>query len=185
MKLAAFTWLQFIGALLLFQVHIFGQSNRPTTGPVFDHLGPVYSIDQIDFLPDDSKELKAIFDVDRKQSDPGQSNPVISSLHRFYNMHVRYGFPKEKIQLAFVLHGHSTKDALSTSNYKKKYQVENPNKELIKTLSNIGVDIFICGQSMSSKGYTKEDLMPEVKVALSAMTVLTSYQMNNYALIKF
>ena len=34
-------------------------------------------------------------------------------------------------------------------------------------------------------GYEKKDLVPEVKVALSAMTVLTVYQMKNYAVIKF
>ena len=102
--------LLFLLALLLLQTSLtFGQKNEPTTGPVFNDIGAVFSIDNLD----------------------------------------------------------------------------NPNRDLIKTLSNIGVDVFLCGQSMSSMGYSKEDLLPEVKVALSAMTVLTVYQMNNYALIKF
>ena len=173
-------------ALFLLQGTLsFGQNNEPTTGPVFNDIGPVYSIDNLDFLPDTSQHLRAIFDVDRRQMDPSEMNAIISSLHRYYNMHVRYNVPKDKIHLALVFHGHSTKDALLSSKYKEKYKVENPNKELIKSLSDIGVEVFICGQSMSYKGYSKEDLLPEVKVALSAMTVLTVYQMNNYALIKF
>ena len=178
--------LLFLLALLLLQTSLtFGQKNEPTTGPVFNDIGAVFSIDNLDFLPDTSKELKAIFDIDRKQTDPSIGNPIISSLHRYYNMHVRYGVPKDKIKLALVLHGSSTKDALSPAVYQEKYNTDNPNRDLIKTLSEIGVDVFLCGQSMSSMGYSKEDLLPEVKVALSAMTVLTVYQMNNYALIKF
>lgn len=176
----------FFLALFLMQVtSVFGQDIEPTTGPVFNDIGAVYSIDSLDFQLDTSQHLKAIFDVDRKQTDPGKHNSIISSLHRYYNMHVRYGVPKDKIHLALVLHGSSTKDALSSSVYKEKFNVDNPNKDLIKSLSDIGVEVFICGQSMSYKGYSKEDLLPQVKVALSAMTVLTVFQMNNYALIKF
>jgi intracellular sulfur oxidation DsrE/DsrF family protein len=163
----------------------YGQHTKATTGPVFDNIGPVYTVTHLDHKPDTSKQLKAIFDVDRKQSDPSQLNTIISSLHRYYNLHVRYGFPKEQIHLAVILHGGATKDALSAAAYQDKYKVENPNIELIKSLSEMGVEIFLCGQSMSHSGYSKADLLPEVKVALSAMTVLTVYQMDDYALIKF
>jgi intracellular sulfur oxidation DsrE/DsrF family protein len=165
--------------------NVFGQEVKSSTGPVFDDYGPVYSIDNTDFPLDTIQQFKAIFDVARKQTDPSQQNSIISSLHRYYNMHVRSGVPVENIHLAFVLHGGSTKDALSSAAYKEKYKVDNPNKELIETLSELGVGIYICGQSMSSRGYKKEDLLPHVKVGLSAMTVLTVYQMNNYAMIKF
>ncbi|MCK0191430.1 DsrE family protein [Arenibacter sp. F20364] len=178
--------LLFFLAVFLIQTTLsYGQDNEPTTGPVFYNIGAVYSIDSLDYIPDTSQQLKAIFDVDRKHTDPSASNSIISSLHRYYNMHVRYGVPKEQIYLAIVLHGGSTKDALSPTVYKEKFNTDNPNKDLIKTLSDMGVHIYLCGQSMSYSGYSKEDLLPEVKVALSAMTVLTVYQMNNYALIKF
>jgi len=176
----------FFLVLFLMQVTLsFGQSNEPTTGPVFNDVGAVFSLENLDFQLDSSQHLKAIFDIDRKQNDPAKHNSIISSLHRYYNMHVRSGVPKENIHLALVLHGSSTKDALSSSVYKEKFNVDNPNEELIKSLSDIGVEVFICGQSMSYKGYSKPDLLPQVKVALSAMTVLTVFQMNNYALIKF
>ncbi|WP_405609922.1 DsrE family protein [Polaribacter sp. Asnod1-A03] len=180
-----FQYLLFL-ILILTQVTLsHGQKNKPTTGPVFDTIGAVFSIDNLDFIPDPSQELKAIFDVDRKQTNPSKINSIISSLHRYYNMHVRYGTPKNKIRLALVLHGSSTKDALSSSVYKEKFKVDNPNKQLIKSLSDVGVEVFLCGQSMSYSGYNKADLLPEVKVALSAMSVLTVYQMKNYSLIKF
>lgn len=180
-----FTLLLCLTLFIAPSISSFGQTIKSTTGPVFDDLGPVYSIDNDDFPLDVSQQFKAIFDVERKQTDPSEQNSIISSLHRYYNMHVRSGVPVENIHLAFVLHGGSTKDALSSAAYKEKYKVDNPNKELIETLSEMGVGIYICGQSMSSRGYKKEDLLPQVKVGLSAMTVLTVYQMNNYAMIKF
>jgi len=176
----------FLFLVLLAEINsAFGQQNKPTTGPVFDSIGPVFSIDNLDFIPDASKELKAIFDIDNKQQDATKINYIIASLHRYYNMHVRYGIPKDNIHLALVLHGSSTKDALSSQAYKEKFKVNNPNEHLIKSLHNMGVDVFLCGQSMSYSGFSKADLLPEVKVALSAMSVLTVYQMNNYSLIKF
>ncbi|AEL24250.1 DsrE family protein [Cyclobacterium marinum] len=174
--------------LIIFALQVspsFGQGVKSSTGPVFDDFGPVYSIENTDFPVDTTQQFKAIFDVAKKQTDPSIQNSIISSLHRYYNMHVRSGVPPENIHLAFVLHGGSTKDALSSATYKEKYKVENPNKELIESLAEMGVGIYICGQSMSSRGYKKEDLLPQVKVGLSAMTVLTVYQMNNFALIKF
>jgi len=175
----------FLAIILVYVIPSFGQNVKSSTGPVFDDYGPVYSIDNVDFPLDSTQQYKAVFDVDRDQADPSQHNAIISSLHRYYNMHVRSGIPKENIHLAFVVHGGSTKDVLSSEAYKAKYNVENPNRELIKTLSEMGVGIYICGQSMMSRGYNKEDLLPEVKVGLSAMTVLTVYQRNNYGLIKF
>ena len=158
--------LYFLAVFLLMVAPSFGQENKSTTGPVFDDFGPVYSIDNADFPLDPAQQFKAIFDVDRKQVDPSQPNSIISSLHRYYNMHVRAGVPLENIHLAFVVHGGSTKDVLSSAAYKEKYKVENPNKRLIETLADMGVGIYICGQSMSSRGYTKGDLLPEVKVGL-------------------
>ena len=110
---------------------------------------------------------------------------LISSLHRYLNMHVKNGVKESNISLAFVLHGASTKDALTNEAYKKKYGIENPNIDLIKTLSEHGVDMYICGQSAAYEGISKSELLPEIKLALSAMSVLTIYQSEGYSLIKF
>ena len=154
-------------------------------GPVFKTMGSVYDVNNADFIPDSTQVLKTIFDIERLQDDPSEVNPLISSVHRFVNMHVRKGIPLRNIDLAFVLHGVSSKDALSNEAYMKRHGVNNPNREYIKALAEIGVHMFVCGQSASYAGYEKSDLMPEVKMALSAMTVLTIYQMDGYAMIRF
>lgn len=169
----------------LFYNNGMGQRTKPEYGPVFNQIGATFNIEDADFAPNSETVLKAIFDIDYKPKDPLASNSLISSLHRYLNMHVRNGVKESNISLAFVLHGDSTKDALKNEAYKKRYGINNPNTQLIKTLSEHGVDMFICGQSAAYSGISKSEIMPEIKLALSAMTVLTIYQSEGYSLIKF
>ena len=163
----------------------FAQTAQHEYGPVFDDIGPTFKIENLDFVPDSTAQLKAIFDIDYMPKDSMASNSLISSLHRFLNMHVKSGIPESNISLAFVLHGASTKDAMTDEAYQKKYGVKNPNTYLIETLAERGVDMYICGQSASYAWISKSDLLPDIKLALSAMTVLTIYQSKGYSLIKF
>lgn len=156
-----------------------------SSGPIFKSMGAVYDVPEADFVPDSTQVLKAIFDIERLQDDPTEVNPLINSLARYINMHVQKGIPLKNIHLSFVLHGVSGKDALSDEAYKKRYGVNNPNSAHIKALADKGVHMFICGQSATYAGYKKSELMPEIKMALSAMTVLTVYQANGYSLIRF
>lgn len=171
--------------LSLFYNTCVGQIEKPEYGPVFEKIGATYDIKTADFVPDSTAVLKAIFDIDYMPKDSLASNSLISSLHRYLNMHVKNGVKKSNISLAFVLHGDSTKDALTDEAYKKKYGIKNPNTNLIKTLSEHRVAMYICGQSAANSGISKSDILPEIKLSLSAMTVLTIYQSEGYSLIKF
>ena len=162
-----------------------GQTKKPEYGPVFMEIGATFPIDNSDFSFDSTTLLKAIFDIDYVPKDSLSPNFLISSLHRYLNMHVRNGVPETNISLAFVLHGNSTKDALTNEAYKTRYGYENPNIILIKTLSEHGVKMYVCGQSVRYAGMSKFDILPEIDLALSAMTVLTIYQSEGYSLIKF
>ncbi|MCK0148165.1 DsrE family protein [Arenibacter sp. F26102] len=162
-----------------------GQITKPEYGPVFDEIGATYDIENADFVPDSTFVLKAIFDIDYMPKDSLASNSLISSLHRYLNMHVKNGVKESNISLAFVLHGASTKDALTDEAYMRKYGIKNPNTNLIRTLSEHRVEMYICGQSATHAGISKSEILPEIKLALSAMTVLTIYQSEGYSLIKF
>ena len=162
-----------------------GQIPKPEYGPVFYDAGATYKLENVDFVPDSTAVLKAVFDIDFMAKDSLSSNSLISSLHRYLNMHVKSGIKESNISLAFVLHGASTKDALTNEAYRRKYGIDNPNTNLIKTLSAHGVNMFICGQSAAYNGISKSEILPEIKLALSAMTVLTIYQSEGYSLIKF
>ena len=50
-------------------------------------------------------------------------------------------------------------------------------------LHEAGVAFYACGQSMGFSGISKSELASPVKVALSAMTMMTVLQSAGYALI--
>ncbi len=155
------------------------------TGPVLDDFGPVYPVEDADLFLDSHRQYNVIFDVYTDEKKPDQMNPLIHTAARFLNMHGQYGLPEENMNLVLVLHGMATKNALSDKAYKNLLKKPNPNTALLKALSDKGVKIYVCGQSMKSKGFETGDLSAHVQVSLSAMTALVNYQSKGYALINF
>ena len=92
---------------------------------------------------------------------------------------------KENMEVVVILHGAGMKNALNEEAYKKKFYRSNPNLELLKALDSVGVEIYVCGQSLYSRGFKPEDLAQPVKLSLSAMTALVHFQAEGYQLINF
>ena len=45
--------------------------------------------------------------------------------------------------------------------------------------------MFVCGQSLVARKIDRMKLVPQVKVASSMLTTLTTYQLRGYAALKF
>lgn len=154
-------------------------------GPVIEHFGAVYPVAHPDFQTPTDVEYRVVFDVSQSPEDYRTVNPHIDTLARFLNMHAQAGVPQEKMELALVLHGTAGKDALHHTAYRERFGVENPNLELLHALHEAGVQIYLCGQTASHRGYPKEDLASSVQLALSAMTVFAVLQSQGYVLNPF
>lgn len=150
------------------------------TGPVITDFGIVWKLDNLDFKTDTSKKFKAVFDVSYSPDDKSQLNGSLETAARFLNMHAQSGIPVEQLKVALVVHGKASKDLLVSEAYKAKCGVENPNEKLLQNLMQVGVEIIFCGQTFSSKGFLKEDLIEGVQISLSAMTALIQLQEDNY-----
>jgi len=149
-------------------------AEEPSYGPVIDNYGPTYPIADRDVALPDGFIYKTVFDV-AQDPDPGAINRYLVSVARYLNMHARNGVPVEKMDLAIVVHGPAVRNMLAKE--------DNPNLELIAKLQEAGVSFFICGQSMTFAGAKKSELARGVQVGLSAMTMLTILQADDYALI--
>jgi intracellular sulfur oxidation DsrE/DsrF family protein len=156
-----------------------------TAGPVIEDFGEVYDIPSPGFSTPVEQDYRVVFDVAISPENESDLNPRINTLARFLNMHVRAGVPKDKLHIALVLHGQAGKDALRDEPYRSRFKTANPNAKLIAELVKNGVEVYLCGQSATYRGLNREELMPGVKVALSAMTVLVSLQQRGYSLIAF
>ena len=163
----------------------YSQKNKTETGPVFEDFGAVYSIDDADLLLDTDKNYKVIFDVYTDNKKPENMNPLINTVARFMNMHAQNGLSEDQMDIVVVLHGAAVKNALTEKTFKKTYKTKHPNADLISALVEKGVKIYVCGQSMKSKGYDAKDISEDVKISLSALTALVKYQSEGFQLINF
>jgi len=148
-------------------------ANEPSTGPLIEGYGPTYPINDRDVPLREDFVYKAVFDI---AQDPveGSVNRNFVSVARFLNMHARNGIDAENMDIAVVVHGPAVRNLLD--------KAKNPNLELIAKLQEAGVDIYVCGQSVAFGGFAKGDLTGGIKIALSAMTMLTILQSDGYAL---
>ena len=162
---------------------IVGQTKQ--SGPAIKDFGKVWSINNTDFKVDTTKTYKAVFDIMNSPENVSQLNSSMETAARFLNMHAQNGIPLDQLKVALVVHNQASKDVITSDAYKIKYGVENPNEALLNDLMDAGADIIFCGQSSVSRGFPKEELMPRVQLALSAMTALIQLQDENYRLIKF
>lgn len=73
----------------------------------------------------------------------------------------------------------------SAYNKTKGINTGNPNKEAIRKLTQQGVSIELCAQTMKSHGWVADDILPDVKVVVGAYPRIIDLQMQGYAYIRF
>lgn len=176
---------QFILILFISISHLNHSQNDRVKGQIIKNFGETFDVDNVDIKTDTSAVFKVIFDVSKSSENVNIINKNIVTAARFLNMHKNEGMKPNQLKVALTIHGAAWKDVLKNDIYIEKYGVDNPNYKLIKELNNAGVDIIICGQTAAFRKMQKKDIIPEVKLALSAMTALLQYQNNGYKFIKF
>ena len=165
--------------------HMLTAQTERIRGTVVKEYGETFKVDNPDVQTDTSQEFNLILDVSSSSEDKSVINKNIVTAARFLNMHANEGIPKEKLKVAMTVHAGAWQDILTNVAYKKRFGVDNPNLDLINKLTEAGADIILCGQTASFRGIKKEEINPNVKMALSAMTALIQYQKNGYTFIKF
>ncbi|MEH6757347.1 MAG: DsrE family protein [Parasphingorhabdus sp.] len=154
------------------------------TGPVFDDFGPTAEVQTDAPLPADS-QFNIAFDV-AKAADPGKLNRTIESAARFINLHVAAGVAPENIKIAIVVHGGASVDLTHQLFYAAHNDgAANGSADAIALLQKHGVEFHMCGQSAAAHKITNADLLPGVKMQLSAMTAHVLLQQKGYTLNPF
>ena len=173
-----------LSALLLIPVHVIN-AQKTKAGPIIEGFGEVYSVPEADLVLAAEGYYKVLFDV---YTDPGKKdgmNPLLNTVARFINMHGQTGLTMEQMNIAVVLHGAGVRNVLNDKTHIDRFKKANPNTGLLEALDKAGVELYVCGQSLSHGGYSKQDLAKPVKVSLSAMTALVHYQEEGYQIINF
>lgn len=159
--------------------------NERTKGEIINDFGEFFPLENPDIKTDTSANFKVILDVSKTSEDKSIPNKYIVTAARFLNMHANEGMSKNQLKAAMTIHASAWQDVLNNKEYKEKFGVDNPNIKLINQLNEAGVDIILCGQTADYRGLNKNNVIPSVKFALSAMTALLQYQNNGYIYMKF
>lgn len=160
-------------------------ADGPQTGPVIDGFGPVFEVPEGSMNLEKGKHYKISMDVSATADSNDELNRRLESAARFMNMHARNGIKVEHMEFAIIVHGPAGKDILTDEAYAARFNQPNPNTAMLNALSDVGVRIYLCGQTAAYRGFDVEELSPAVTIALSAMTAHVRLQSEGYTLIPF
>lgn len=152
--------------------------------PIVKGFGGIYEIPGA-ALPDTGHDYKIVVDLKTMQRDKESINPGLNNVARMMNLHGLAGLSQDQIQVAVVVHGGTTDAILTNDAYQKRYEVDNPNLELIEALKTAGTKIYVCGQSLLARQYEMEEVNPEVTVGLSMLTTFTDHLYRGYMPLVF
>ncbi|MBX2898587.1 MAG: DsrE family protein [Cyclobacteriaceae bacterium] len=153
--------------------------------PVIKSYGGIFPVPDAVEKPDPTLEYNIVIEIERASDKPDTLSWALNNVARLLNLHVAGGVPKEKIQVVLAIHGGAAYTVLNNQAHKAKYGVDNPNIKLYQELSEAGVKIYVCGQSLIARSIDRTKMVPQVKIATSMLTTLTTYQLKGYAVLKF
>jgi intracellular sulfur oxidation DsrE/DsrF family protein len=138
-------------------------------------------------LPDAAHQprsgTKLLVDITRG-SDPAELNSAIEKVAKYMNIYAGAGAEPASVNIALVFHGDATLSVLNADAYAARFKTEgNPNLDLLHQFHEAGVEIFVCGQTLISKGAKPEDTAVFVDTAVSAMTAVVNLQADGYSFL--
>jgi intracellular sulfur oxidation DsrE/DsrF family protein len=169
-------------ALLLICAPSFAQKR---INPVIKDFGGIFDIPYADEKPDPSIDYNIVIEIEHPSEKPDSINWALYNVARLLNLHVMGGVPKEKLHVVLAIHGGAAFTVMDNDTYKEKFGVDNPNLKLLEELQEAGVKMFVCGQSITARKIDRFKMAPQIKVATSMLTTLTTYQLKGYAALKF
>jgi intracellular sulfur oxidation DsrE/DsrF family protein len=153
-------------------------------GPVFKDFAPIATVVSDVPIPKGTT-FKVDFDVSEKAK-PGELSRAIETAGRFINMHVDAGVPMSAIKVAIVVHGGASADLLKPEVYAPRNEGKaNGSAAALTQLMAKGVVVHLCGQSAAAYGIKNADLLPGVKMSLSAMNSHAMLQQAGYTINPF
>ena len=153
--------------------------------PIVKGFGGIYEIPDATERPDGTLEYKILVDLTSPSEDNKQISRFVDNVARMMNLHGLAGVTKDRIKVKVIVHGGGIFTLLTDENYKKRFEVDNPNLKVFEALEEAGAEIMVCGQSLIARNLKTADLWPGVTIAHSALTTITTYVPKGYIPLKF
>jgi intracellular sulfur oxidation DsrE/DsrF family protein len=150
--------------------------------PAIQGYGGVNTVPFETLKPDPTHKYKFVVEISNRIEDKKEVSDYLDYAAKMYNVHIYAGIPAENIELVFVVYSGSTPIVLSNEEYLKRFEVDNPNTELLDELKKNGIRVIVCGQSMMKQNLVPEMIYPSVEMAVSRFTATTDLMQKGYLL---
>lgn len=147
--------------------------------PIIEGYGKIKYFKETAVQPDSNLQYNLVFDVKEEKEKDGV-NAGLFKIARTLNMLAIAGVSPKKVHIVAAIHGEATSIVLNESKYQEEYGKSNPNLELMALLKEQGVELFVCAQATASRNIENSDLNQYITPALSALSVLSNYQLKGY-----
>lgn len=151
--------------------------------PAIVGAGKVHALPHSAYQPQKNQTYRIVFSVTKVGSKPDQVSPSLERVARTVNLYVAAGVPLDHLKFVAVMAGPATAAALDNAHYKQQFGVDNPDLDVIRKLRAAGVDVAVCGQAVAEHHFEYEWIAPEVTLALSALTTISTLETQGYALL--
>lgn len=148
--------------------------------PSVQGYGAVVNYDGVS-LPSEGAKIV----IDMTQAIPtGQGHSQsMDRVARLINLYGLGGVSPGQLEIVVVVHSAAYETILSNDAYRKRFRKDNPNLDALNTLTEAGVKFMVCGQSMHARKVALEEINPNVKLAISAITTLVEHQQQGFSLL--
>ena len=153
--------------------------------PVIKNYGGIFEVPDAVEKPDPTLDYKIVIELATGSEKPGVYNASLNNIARLVNLHAVGGVSKENLHVVVAIHGEASYSIMNDEAYRAMYKTTNPNLDLYKELAEAGVKFFICGQSLISREIDRTKMIPQVGIATSMLTTITTHQLMGYAVMKF
>jgi intracellular sulfur oxidation DsrE/DsrF family protein len=130
--------------------------------------------------PDPKLTYKIVFDLADGPATPDKVNPGLQGVAEFINTLAKYNVPASHRMIAVVFHQKSTPAILINDEYRKRYNADNPDIQLVQAMKKAGVDFRVCGQAVLGNHIDPKTIQPEIELDLWAGITIPNLMMRGY-----
>jgi intracellular sulfur oxidation DsrE/DsrF family protein len=153
--------------------------------PVIKDYGGVEEDSFAVVRPDPAIDYKIVAEMGEPLKNKSQVYGPLEVVARLYNLHIYGGVTQKNLHVAAVIYAGGTLATLNNEEYRKRFGIDNPNVKLIRELKDAGIEIIVCGQSVMKDQVDPTTINPDVEIATSRLTAVSTFQMKGYGFFIF
>ncbi len=152
--------------------------------PVIAKFGAIHPRPDVSGQPDPNVDYKVFIDVIGDFKDKGKHLDSLGRVARLVNLMGYAGVPPQHVHIVALLDRYAEDAVLVNAAYRKLYNKDNPNLEILHALKKAGVELLICSQAMAGQGLKDSDIDPSVTITLSGVMAPVVYGQRGYTFMQ-